>query len=372
MLQLLSNEAISLMTVVVLVLGSMAHIGVKCLYDPARKYAGYQKRNILNLKPNSELRVVACVHKPSHIVPIRNFLDLCCPTTSNPLVVHVLHLMELVGRSSPIFISHRLQERVGSGHHHFSEDVIVTFDLFEHDNAGTATVSTYTAISPLRFMHDDVCYLALDKLASIIILPFHVRYAEDGSVESAEDNIRTLNCKVLERAPCSVGLLVNRMSYSNHSETKQIAVIFLGGADDREAVCLAKRAIKEEDAYRLVVYHLVSSKNSESTNWDLMLDDEVLKSVKGVYGSVENVTYERVSIERPSETTAFISEVANQHQHDYIIVGKRNGVKSSQTAALENWAEYPELGVIGDLLASPDTDVRASIIVVQQQQMPKS
>ncbi|CAL5190424.1 unnamed protein product [Lathyrus oleraceus] len=371
---LLSNEALSVMTLGVLVMGTTARIGVKFLYDPSRKYAGYQKRSVLNLKPNSELRIVSCIHKPSHITPIKNILEMCTPTTSNPLVVHVLHLMELVGRSSPIFISHRLQERVGSGHHTFSEDVVVTFDLFEHDNAGTATASTYTAVSPLRLMHDDICYLALDKLASMILLPFHLRWAEDGSVESADENIRALNTKVLERAPCSVAILVNR-GYSssisiNDNNTKEIALIFLGGADDREALCWAKRAIKE-NAFHLVVYHLVStSKNNEFSNWDVMLDDAILKDVKGTYGSVNNVTYDRVNVENTSDTTAFISDIANQY--DFIIVGRRNGIKSPQTAALEDWTEYPELGVIGDLLASPDTNTKASILVVQQQVVLKS
>ncbi|GAU21659.1 hypothetical protein TSUD_251430 [Trifolium subterraneum] len=369
---LMSNESLSVMTINVLVMGTIARIGVKFLYDPSRKYAGYQKRNIMSLKPNTDLKIVSCIYKPSHIIPIKNVIDICSPTSSNPLVVHVLHLMELVGRSSPIFISHRLQERVGSGRYTFSEDVIVTFDLFEHDNAGCVSVNTYTAISPPRFMHDDICYLALDKLASIIILPFHLRWSEDGCVESADENIRSLNTKVLERAPCSVAILVNRGSSSstNHIDnTKQIAMIFIGGSDDREALCLAKRTIKD-DTYHLVVYHLVSTiKNGEFTNWDVMLDEELLKSVNGVYGSVDNVTYERVGVENTSDTSTFIADIANQH--DFFIVGRRNGVKSSQTQALENWTEYPELGVIGDLLASPDTSTKASILVVQQQLMPK-
>lgn len=372
-MQLLSSEALSVLSINVLVIGTLARIGVKYLYDPSRKYAGYQKRNILSLKPNSELKIVSCILKPSHIIPIKNVLDICSPTSSNPLVIHILHLLELVGRSSPVFISHRLQERVGSSSHTFSEAVIVTFDLFEHDNAGTASVSTYTAISPVRFMHDDICYLALDKLASIIILPFHLRWSEDGSVESADETTRSLNTKVLERAPCSVAILVNRGHSSpfNHNEnSKQIAMIFLGGSDDREALCLAKRTIKE-DTYHLVVYHLVSTiKNDEFTSWDVMLDDELLKGVKGVYGSVDNVTYEKVEVENTSDTTEFISDIAIQH--DFIIVGRRNGIKSPQTQALASWTEYPELGVLGDLLASPDTNTKASILVVQQQVMPKA
>ncbi|CAJ1971222.1 unnamed protein product [Sphenostylis stenocarpa] len=360
------------MAISILVLASIGRIGVKALYDPTRKYAGYQKRNILNLKPNAELRVVACIHKPSHITSIKNALDICCPAPNNPLLAHVLHLIELVGRSSPIFISHRVQERVDSNHN-YSEDVIVAFDLFEHDNAGTALVNTYTAISPFRFMHDDICYLALDKLASIIILPFHVRWGEDGSIESTDKNIRTLNSRVLERAPCSVGIIVTRGSSSTHNNNnndnsiKRIAMIFLGGLDDREALCLAKRAIKD-CACNLVVYHLVSGPGE--ANWDLMLDDDVLKSVKGLYGHVQNVSYEKVTIEEPSQTSTFVSDIANQH--DFFIVGRRNGIKSPQTAALERWTEFSELGVIGDLLASSDTITKASILVVQHQQMIKS
>ncbi|KAG2391004.1 hypothetical protein LR48_Vigan07g037500 [Vigna angularis] len=371
---LLSNETVSIMAISILVLGSIARIGVKSLYDPTRKYACYQKRNILNLKPNAEFRVVACIHKSSHIMSVKNVLDICCPTISSPLVGHVLHLKELVGRSSPIFISHRLQERVGSNHN-YSEDVIVAFDLFEHDRAGTAEVSTYTAISPLRFMHDDICYLALDKVASIIILPFHVRWDEDGSISSADQNIRTLNAKVLRRAPCSVGILVNRGSSSSSSthnncimtnSVKRIAMIFLGGSDDRESLCLAKRSIRDCSC-NLVVYHLVWA-HCEA-NWEMMLDDEVLKSVRGYYGRLENVSYELVTIHQASETSAFVSSIANQH--DFFIVGRRHGMKSPVTAALESWTEFSELGVIGDLLASPDSRTDASILVVQQQQTSK-
>ncbi|CAJ1971227.1 unnamed protein product [Sphenostylis stenocarpa] len=76
-----------------------------------------------------------------------------------------------------------------------------------------------------------------------------------------------------------------------------------------------------------------------------MLDDDVLKSVKGLYGHIQNVS-----------------------------LGRRNGIKSPQTEALERWTEFSELGVIGDLLATSDTITNAStsILVVQHQQMIKS
>ncbi|MED6152387.1 hypothetical protein PIB30_091580 [Stylosanthes scabra] len=362
----LNSATVATLFISALILGSTAYIGIKSLYDPSRKYAGFEKRNILHLKPNSDLRIVACIQKPHHVSSIKNMLYLC-PTSTSPLEVEVLHLIELVGSATPIFISHQLQESASTSHN-YSGDIMVAFDLFKHDNASKVKVNTYTAISPQRLMYEDICHLALDKVASLILLPFHIRWADDGSVDSTEESIRTLNNKVLEKAPCSVGILVNKGPCDNAS--KNIAMIFLGGSDDREALCLAKRAITESH-YKMVVYHLVGTKN-ESTNWDIMLDEEMLKSVKGVYGTVNNVAYERMVIEDPSQTQKFIQTIAAVH--DYIIVGRRHGVKSSLTTALENWTEFSELGAIGDLLASPDTNSKASILVVQQQKItqPKS
>jgi hypothetical protein len=357
------------MVISTLILSTISRTGVKLLYDPSRKYAGYQKRNIMNSKKNLEIRLVAVVHKASHMVHIKNFLNLCSPTPDNTLVADVLHLRELIGRTTPIFISHRLQQRKGSTHN-YSGDFVVTFDLFERDYAGSATVNTYTAISPPVFMPEDVCYLALDKNAAIIILPFHVRWELDGSIESEDNNVRLLNSKVLERAPCSIGILVNRASTTtNISNAYKVAMIFLGGPDDREALCLAKRFSKNVDN-TLFVYRLRSC-DHDITGWEQMIDDEELREVRGAHVKLENVKYEEKTIEDASQTTSFIKEIAN-NKFDFIIVGRRYGLKSPQTTGLENWTEYPELGVIGDLLASRDMKSKASILVVQQQQQTKS
>ncbi|XP_027340771.1 cation/H(+) antiporter 4-like [Abrus precatorius] len=357
-----SKTTIGVMVVSVLVLGSASRLGVKFLYDPSRKYAGYQKRNIMNLKHNSELRVVACIHKPYHTVHVRNVLQLCSPAPENTLVADVLHLMELVGRSTPIFIAHKIQQSVGSSYN-YSGEVIVTFDLFERDYAGSATANTYTAISPVTLMHEDVCHLALDKNASLIILPFHIKWGGDGSIESDDINIRSLNSTVLERAPCSIGILVNRGSSGFNSTSYNVAMVFLGGPDDREALCLAKRFAKNIDN-KLFVYRLLAH-DHDSTNWEHMIDDEELREVRGAYVKLENVTYEERTIDDASQTTNFIKDIATKF--DFIVVGRRNGVRTSQTSGLENWTEYTELGVIGDLLASTDMETKASILVVQQQ-----
>ncbi|KAK7304881.1 hypothetical protein VNO77_42774 [Canavalia gladiata] len=359
-----SKASIGVMVVSVLILGTTSKLGVKALYDPARKYAGYQKRNIMNLKQNSELRIVACIYKPHHTIVVKNVLQLCSPAPDNTLVADVVHLMELVGRSTPIFIAHKLQQSVGSSYN-YSGEVIVTFDLFEREHAGSAIANTYTAISPAILMHEDVCHLALDKIASLIILPFHVKWGGDGSIESEDSNIRALNSKVLERAPCSVGILLNRGSSFN-STCYNVAMIFLGGPDDREALCLAKRFVRNVDN-NLYVYRLLGY-DHDSSNWENMIDDEELRELRGAYVRQRNARYEERTIDDASETTTFIKDIAKMF--DFIIVGRRNGVRTSQTLGLESWTEYSELGVIGDLLASSDMETKASILVVQQQQTP--
>lgn len=168
----------------IMVVACIVQWSVKFLYDPSRKFAGYQKRNMMNLKPWSELRILMCIHKPSHISSMY-VLDLCCPTTESPIIVDVLHLIELVERALPIFIPHRIQRQASGLQHKSYSD--------EHDNPDAVSAYPCTAIAPPNLMYEDVCNHAFDKVASIIILPFHQRWSSDGEVQFDDKNIRTLN-----------------------------------------------------------------------------------------------------------------------------------------------------------------------------------
>ncbi|KAI7979458.1 Cation/H(+) antiporter 15 [Camellia lanceoleosa] len=52
--------------------------------------------------------------------------------------------------------------------------------------------------------------------------------------------------------------------------------------------------------------------------------------------------------------------------YDLFIVGRGQGMVSPLTAGLTDWSEFPELGAIGDLLASSDFAATMSVLVVQQ------
>ncbi|KAK7260536.1 hypothetical protein RIF29_26663 [Crotalaria pallida] len=347
----------------IMIIGCMVKWFVKYLYDSSRKYVSYQKRSIMSLTPHSELRMVVCIHKQSHTLGTKDVLELCCPTLEQPVIVEAIHLIELVGMSNPIFISHRLQ-RMASGtqtHKSYSDQVVHTFDLYEQENhRGTVKIETYTAISPPCQMHEDVCQLAFDKDASIIILQFHQRWFANGGCEYDDKNIRSLNSKVLQIAPCSIGILVSRSTFNSDSNIR-LAMVFVGGKDDREAFFLAKRATRNQ-RINLVVYHLVPT--GHMPDMEDMIDNEALADIKE-HSSLGNVSYKKIIANDGPDTSSFLRDIVNAH--DFFIVGRRHGIISPQTQGLEDWSEFYELGVIGDLLASADFESRASILVVQQQ-----
>lgn len=379
MLQNLDDGTYGLVLFFTLAVVIFGPISVKCLYDPARKYAGYQKRNVMHLKPNSELRVVACINRPDDIPSMIDLLDHSCPTKENPITVNVLHLIELVGRASPIYISHQMQQKTLSNIS-YSENVILSFGRFEKDNWGTVTVNAFTAVSPPKLMHDDICTMALDKFASLIILPFHRKWSMDGTVELDDHMVRTLNFSVLDKAPCSVGILVNRgqarrrlvnsMTSPDHAHAFSVCVIFLGGKDDREALVYAKRMARDQ-SINVTVLHFTAPKDStEQPNmkWENMMDSEMLKDVRyknlsttpqGYIGYMEEV------VKDGSEMALIARSLVDDY--DLIITGRRYGVECPQTSGLMEWSEFPELGVVGDLLASTDIYGRASVLVLQQQ-----
>ncbi|KAI5389681.1 hypothetical protein KIW84_075106, partial [Lathyrus oleraceus] len=57
----------------------------------------------------------------------------------------------------------------------------------------------------------------LDRRANILIMPFHKRWEIDGTVDVKNRGVQTINIKVLERAPCSVGILIGRAILSGFS-----------------------------------------------------------------------------------------------------------------------------------------------------------
>lgn len=368
--QLTGESAYALAVGYVFVLAIIVPVMVKLLYDPARKYVTYQKRNMMFLKPNAELRILACIRRSNNIPAIISLLDAACPTKDNPISVYALHLIELIGRASPILISHQVQKEKSSKKDSYSQKVIEHFSQFEIDNPEAVSLSIYTAISPTKFMNEDICTMALNKITSLIILPFHRRWHVDGTLESEDHSIRNLNCNVLQTSPCSIAILVDRghlgrtTSLNSPESSYSVAVIFLGGNDDREALTFAKRMVNDP-TISLTLIRLVARDEGVVGEWEKVLDMELIKSVKSNSCATNSVIYTEKIVKDGPQTALVLRSLADDY--DLFIVGKRHNPEAPQISGLAEWNEFPEIGTIGDLLASSDIYSKASILVIQQQ-----
>ncbi|KAJ0102818.1 hypothetical protein Patl1_06702 [Pistacia atlantica] len=83
-------------------------------------------------------------------------------------------------------------------------------------------------------MYDEICQMAHDKRATIVIMPFHKQWAIDGGVDSVSCAIQTVNINVLQKAPCSVAAPftgvqddVESLSYARHEFVRLIVIRFL-------------------------------------------------------------------------------------------------------------------------------------------------
>ncbi|KAE8660374.1 hypothetical protein F3Y22_tig00116954pilonHSYRG00256 [Hibiscus syriacus] len=356
--KMISEKTFSKLSLFVLANATVIPILVKYLYDPvSKKYAAYQKSSLVHLKPNAELPILACIHRPEHVQPLIDVLEITCPTKQSPNFVYALHLIQLAGRDSPVFIAHHENGAVGSFEH------IVAFNHYEQNNWGLVKVNAYTAISPPKLMHEDICNLVLDKQISFILLPFHIKWCIEGSVEAENSVIRNLNRNVLDRAPCSIGILVDRRRKPSLSRSSfySICMLFMGGKDDREGLTLAKRMARDPRV-KLTVIHLFSEKDRGNIDWDTMLDAEILKGIKN--NEFSNITYIGEVSNNGPQTATIVRSVVDDF--DLMIIGRHYGVDSVQTKGLTEWSEFPELGIMGDILSSPDLDSRVSVLVVQQ------
>ncbi|KDP43962.1 hypothetical protein JCGZ_05429 [Jatropha curcas] len=373
--KVISEELFALEALYILFSATVYPILIKCLYNPSRKYVGYKPRNIVSLKPRSELRVLACIHRPDNVLCVSRLLDASNPSKETPINVNVLHLIKLVGKSTPVLVSHSKQKPTSNS---FSQTIIHAFGQYEKKHWDSVSVQTFTAISSPELMYEDICTLALDKLTSLILMPLHLKWSLHGQIECEDPNLRALNFKVLEKAPCSVGIFFDRGRLGRQAlrapeSVLSLCLIFIGGNDDREALSLAKRMANNNPNVNLTILHFKANKEGDTEriieSEDEILDDVALEDMKRITTSKQSIVFKEHVVKDGPETLLVIRSIANDY--DLFIMGRRYGSVSSQTDGLSEWSELPELGIVGDFFASSDLDTRTSVLVIQQQKQIK-
>ncbi|KAG2325783.1 hypothetical protein Bca4012_040275 [Brassica carinata] len=410
--KVLNDETFAILVLMALFTTFITTPTVMAIYKPAR--GTHRKLKDLSASEDStkeELRILACLHGPPNVSSLISVIESIRTTKMRQLKLFVMHLMELTERSSSIIMVQKARkngfpfvQRYRHGECH--SNVIGGFQAYRQ--LGRVAVRPITAVSPLHTMHEDICHMAETKRVTMIILPFHKRWNvdhghdhhrhQDGGDGNVPENVghgwRLVNQRVLKNAPCSVAVLVDRglgsieaqsSSVDESNVVERVCVIFFGGPDDREALELAGRMAEHPAVKVTVIRFLVRetlrsnavtlrpapSKCKEknyafvTTNVDpekeKELDEGALEDFKNKWR--EMVEYKE---KEPNNIIEETLSIGQSQDFDLIVVG-RGRLPSAEVAALaERQAEHPELGPIGDVLASSITHIIPSLLVVQQ------
>lgn len=356
---------------------------VIAVYKPAKRTrrSAYKYRTIQRRDPNTKLRILACFHSNGNVPSLINLIEASRGTEKRTgLCVYAMHLMELTERTSAILMVHKARRNglpfwnrgVGPN----SNQVVVAFEAFRQ--LSNVYIRPMTAISAMNSMHEDICGSAERKTAAIIILPFHKHQRLDGQLETTRTDFRCVNKRVLEHAPCSVGILVDRglggathVSASNVDSV--ITALFFGGPDDREALAYGAR-MAEHPGISLVVIRFLVSPNAVRENIALEIteaggsrdelgsqDEEFIGEIKEKISKNGSIKYDERVVSSAAEAVGIIRE---QSRCNLYLVGRMP--VGQLVANMNRNSDCPELGPVGGLLTSPDFQTAASVLVVQQ------
>ncbi|XP_074314808.1 cation/H(+) antiporter 14-like [Silene latifolia] len=343
---------------------------VRRLYEPSKRYSTIFRQNVLASREGGTLQTLFCIYNEENVPGFIHFLEALHPSRINPIPVVTIQLIQLTGRCSlPIMAPWDQVKSYAALRSNVARcnRVVNAFTNRERKFKGYIRVQNYVSVSSYATMHNDICNLAFEKNVSLLILPFHVLWTAEGTIDHTSQSIREVNKMVLEKAPCSVALFVNRGSkdliqlqlHASNPGVYRIIMLFLGGPDDQEALAIS-HCFANHPFISLTLLWVKSDNNKakDKTSRDYQvvercLDENGLKT-----------DYKEVICNDGSETTAVLKSL--NEEVDLLVVGKHHGADCVPLYGLDGeWKEYPELGVLPDLLLTANFNF--SILVVQQE-----
>lgn len=82
------------------------------------------------------------------------------------------------------------------------------------------------------------------------------------------------------------------------------------------------------------------------------------------YVTSGRVGYVEKRVNNGTDTASALRDISDMYS--MFIVGKGGRGHTTITVGISDWEECPELGTVGDYLASSDFDISGSVLVVQQ------
>ncbi|XP_010523665.1 PREDICTED: cation/H(+) antiporter 28 [Tarenaya hassleriana] len=375
--------------IIVITVGYSPYV-VKDIIKRARKRVPVHIMALQWLDPTNELRVMIGLHGAHNIGSTINLMEICHGGREPGSVFYATDMVELTDE-----IAATIQRVNGASSLTVTDDSVTEMrdtittavnGYTELRSGQGVTVRRMLALSTFTTMAHDVCGLADELMVSIIILPFHKGRNTDGTLDSGHAGFRYVNRKILKNAPCSVGILVDR-SFGQMEEawrpgaSMDVAIIFIGGRDDREALAFAAR-LARHSVVKLKVIRFLEDKSSQNPpkrsnilnresaaeqEEEMKLDDECFAEFYERYiATGGRVTYMEKHLANSSETFTTLKSLDGEY--GLVIVGRGGRRANSMlTVGLNDWQQCPELGPIGDVLSGSDFSHSTSVLIIQQQ-----
>ncbi|XP_034693888.1 cation/H(+) antiporter 20 [Vitis riparia] len=400
--KVLNDEMFAILVLMALFTTFMTTPIVMTIYKPVRGGPTRTHRRLRDFSSvdssKNDLRILACVHGPGNVPSLISLIEATRSAKKSQLKLYVMRLVELTERSSSIIMVQRARKNGFPFINRFrrgqSDDrVEVAFEAY--GQLGRVSVRPTTAISSLSTMHEDICHVAEEKRATMVILPFHKQWKGEGSesMENMGNGWRGVNQRVLKNSPCSVAVLVDRGFGSGPQQTRgptstvtqRICILFFGGPDDREALELGAR-MAEHPAVKVTVIRFVEKDGSDSKDIILRpspekcdeqsysfstaamdrqkekeLDEIATAEFKSRWGGLVEYV-EKVA----SNVVEGVLAIGKSGDYDLVVVGKGRFPSTMVAELAERQAEHAELGPIGDILASSGQGIVSSVLVIQQ------
>ncbi|KAJ4771979.1 Cation/H(+) antiporter 15 [Rhynchospora pubera] len=375
--KILGQKAYTILVLMSVVLTAVITPLLNSVVKPTRGLVFYKRRTVRWHDPGSELRIISCVHNLRDVPALISLIDCTSPTKRTPVSVSAVQLIELTGHTPTMLLLNNATSRGSKYGNHFHAQSVAVKHAFESyaQHTGGLLVRTSTAISPFLTMHEDIITEAENCHAALVLLPFHMHIAVDGALEvTSHPAVRSVNKKVLELSPCTVAVVVDRGigAISNRATALHVAVLFFGGPDDRESLAIAGR-MSNHPSIEICVVRFLSRKGNASINSfnsddaearERYIDEQCLGEL-AQSSTVAVFDYREHVVSNTEETVELIRRIEFEGM-DLVIVGKEQGLMGSTlTAGMTEWSEFPELGPLGDLLASADFGATSSVIIVQ-------
>ncbi|XP_028761229.1 cation/H(+) antiporter 15-like [Neltuma alba] len=253
------------------------------------------RRTMLGTRPDMPLRVLACVHTSRDANVIVSLLKESNPTVKSPIQVFAVELVKMTSRPTTALILDDAHKQVMESKS--KKDLLRGLNPDGNNKTGTEDslecfenlsqaifAEKLRVVSDYNTMHKDMFHLAKQKGVTLMLTTLYKQPTYDGlgagtataraanivnRESSSKDEKKVVLENLVKETPCCLGIFIDRGLGQKRGKEQKLAMFYVGGADDREALSYAWRMCRSPNT-KLTVVRII---------WDNPSDD-LIKQMK--------------------------------------------------------------------------------------------